>query len=356
MSRIALIGRVPPPYGGVSVHVMRLCKYLRAQNIDAVVWDYDGKEHAFEGVVRGQRGWFAFANFLAFGQWDVLELNTNSVMPIVASAAFASLRRRRLVITLHSMDVIARARRLPALFQTLLRRAFATADPVVCVNQRLADWLSNFSAQATAMVLPAYLPPTVEELKSDTLPAEVTNFRSRIAHMIVVQGVWGGARGEPHVYGFREAIDALSGLRQLGYNCGIALLVGSCYDKEHRDSIIDYYHTLHLEDRVLLCEHGTPGAALIKMSDVLLRPTITDGDSVSVREALDLGVPVVASNCIDRPKGVSVYPTGSTTAMIERLLHIINSPTRHTYEDTHNIGSAAVLRWTQLLLPQKEIV
>jgi len=37
---------------------------------------------------------------------------------------------------------------------------------------------------------------------------------------------------------------------------------------------------------------------------VYLRPTLTDGDAVSIREALDAGVPVVASNVVRRPRGV----------------------------------------------------
>ena len=40
---------------------------------------------------------------------------------------------------------------------------------------------------------------------------------------------------------------------------------------------------------------------MLRLTDVLLKPTNTDGDAISVREALYLGVPVVASDVVERP-------------------------------------------------------
>ena len=50
--------------------------------------------------------------------------------------------------------------------------------------------------------------------------------------------------------------------------------------------------------------------AVISRSALFLRPTLYDGDSLSVREALALGVPVVASTTDFRPDGVTLYRTG----------------------------------------------
>ena len=40
------------------------------------------------------------------------------------------------------------------------------------------------------------------------------------------------------------------------------------------------------------------------MSDALIRATTMDGDSLSVKEALYYGVPVFATDVVDRPSGV----------------------------------------------------
>lgn len=46
---------------------------------------------------------------------------------------------------------------------------------------------------------------------------------------------------------------------------------------------------------------------LIKKSDIVVRATATDGDSLTVREALFAGRPVVATDCVDRPQGTILF-------------------------------------------------
>jgi glycosyltransferase involved in cell wall biosynthesis len=43
---------------------------------------------------------------------------------------------------------------------------------------------------------------------------------------------------------------------------------------------------------------------VLKLSDAFLRTTTTDGDALSVKEALYLNKPVLATNVVDRPQGV----------------------------------------------------
>ncbi len=48
---------------------------------------------------------------------------------------------------------------------------------------------------------------------------------------------------------------------------------------------------------------------VLEASDVFVRPTNTDGDAVSIREALYLGVPAVASDAVERPDGTILFRT-----------------------------------------------
>lgn len=58
---------------------------------------------------------------------------------------------------------------------------------------------------------------------------------------------------------------------------------------------------------------------LLRWSDIYLRPTITDGNSVALLEALALGTPCVASDCITRPAGVTTFKTGSISSMLQSI-------------------------------------
>src|SRR5438132_1391412 len=55
--------------------------------------------------------------------------------------------------------------------------------------------------------------------------------------------------------------------------------------------------------------------AVMQTLDVFVRPTYFDGDAGSVREALALGVRVVASETDSRPQGVWRFPCGDADAL-----------------------------------------
>src|SRR5262249_44065532 len=57
----------------------------------------------------------------------------------------------------------------------------------------------------------------------------------------------------------------------------------------------------------------------ISYSTAFVRPTLRDGDSISVREAMSLGVPVVASNVGTRPDGTLLFPAGNLDGLIDQV-------------------------------------
>src|SRR5207245_3842409 len=65
-------------------------------------------------------------------------------------------------------------------------------------------------------------------------------------------------------------------------------------------------------------ERGRPSLlAVMRALDVFVRPTYFDGDASSVREALALGVRVVASDTDFRPTGTRVFPKGDADALTD---------------------------------------
>ena len=51
-------------------------------------------------------------------------------------------------------------------------------------------------------------------------------------------------------------------------------------------------------------------------SRILLRTTLYDGDAISVREALQLGTPVIATDNAMRPAGVNLIPKSDSSALL----------------------------------------
>jgi glycosyltransferase involved in cell wall biosynthesis len=63
--------------------------------------------------------------------------------------------------------------------------------------------------------------------------------------------------------------------------------------------------------------------AVIGACDVFVRPTLADGDAVSVREALWLERPVAASAVGYRPGGVALFPAGDPEEVARAVLEAL---------------------------------
>jgi glycosyltransferase involved in cell wall biosynthesis len=76
--------------------------------------------------------------------------------------------------------------------------------------------------------------------------------------------------------------------------------------------------------------HRSSALAMIAASDVFVRPTLVDGDSVSVREALALGRRVVATRVGNRPPEARLVPPGDADALAQGLIEAAEQPARAT--------------------------
>ena len=115
-------------------------------------------------------------------------------------------------------------------------------------------------------------------------------------------------------YGFDLLVAALTRLSRLYPSLG-CLVMGS---GEQRAEAEERVREAGLEESILLLGDVNHDACLALMSvcDVFLRPTREDGDSISVREALSLGVPVVASRVGTRPAGAILFHPGDVEEMV----------------------------------------
>ena len=73
--------------------------------------------------------------------------------------------------------------------------------------------------------------------------------------------------------------------------------------------------------------------AVLRASDVFLRPTRADGDSMCVREALAMGCRVVASDAAARPPGTVVFRAGDVEGFAAGVERALAEPRRSTRSD-----------------------
>ena len=131
------------------------------------------------------------------------------------------------------------------------------------------------------------------------------------------------------LYGLDICIDAVNKLKKEGYPVSFIFNVAST-DKL-KELYLNYQlkiNELGLTDDFLLINEKLSFVKLIERTDIVLRPTNTDGDALTVREALFLGKPVVASDIVERPAGTTLFSTRNADDMVIKLKLIIKDNTK----------------------------
>jgi glycosyltransferase involved in cell wall biosynthesis len=221
--------------------------------------------------------------------------------------------------------------------------SLARFDKIICVKD--GD-LQNMPVglKEKTVEIPAFIPPAISGA-SDMVPLslkfnESNSFKMLLSGFIILNEKF------YDLYGFGDAIRLLEQLRMNGKNAELVLIVLS-HDKGKESA--DYVKHLKNEclikglDKYVCWIEGVSMELwpMLKKVHVLLRPTKSDGDALSIRESLFLKVPVITSNVVPRPSDSIVYDVNSENDLLNKTIPLIEN-----YQDyvskigNHNISFA----------------
>jgi glycosyltransferase involved in cell wall biosynthesis len=291
------------------VHVSGIHQQLTAAGITCRVLDMN--------LVRPGFG-FAWAVLRHAWQGWTLHLHTNGhnvkSWLLALGCGLAGQCRGGCVLTLHSGMVPGYLEHAPLWLQKLGRRTLAALTcslyrQVVCVSPEIGSTLLSLGIESRRIeVLPAFLSNQSPEVSPEPgLMARIGRYRPLLSTALFYR---------PE-YGFDLLVACLARL-SCSYPTLGCLVMGS---GEQRAEAEKRVREAGLEESVLLLGDVKHEACLALMSvcDVFLRATLEDGDSISVREALALGVPVVASRVGTRPAGAILFDPGDLEGMLAAI-------------------------------------
>jgi glycosyltransferase involved in cell wall biosynthesis len=144
-------------------------------------------------------------------------------------------------------------------------------------------------------------------------------------------------------------IEALSKIRTKLASAGLLLLGSGTVERELREEI----EALNCQEHVMLAGDVPHNAtiAAIRRSDLMLRTTLYDGDAISVREALQVGTPVIATDNAMRPSGVTLVPKSDLPALVRAIeMQLARPKNRAVGSQTDEANLQAVFDFYQELL------
>ena len=311
--KILLVGDYPPPNGGVATHVDELFRAVRARGEECEVLDIGKGQLPADGVTpAGSIARFTglLASFSARGYR--IHLHTNganlkSWMLASVCAAAGRLAGRPSLITLHSGLGPAWLAESPArrLMAGAVLRQFGT---VIAVNEEIRKALDV----PGAVVLPAF---SLEFLQPGTPPEGLAALRAEASPLYCAMVAPRPEYGEALLLqAFEQVQKSLPNARLALYGPGSEALG----PKQHAGPKPEARSP---KPPFRFGELPRPQAlALVAACDVFVRPTLADGDSVSVREALALGRTVVATRVGNRPAEVKLVEPGDASSLSKGLL------------------------------------
>ena len=221
------------------------------------------------------------------------------------------LRRRGLVMTFHSGGYPSSDAGRRAGFLSMRGFVLRRLDRVVAVNQALVETFHRYGLPShdVRLIAPHAFAGGAAAKPGDSrdLPAPLGEFFARHQPLLLTVGLL-----EPE-YDLRLQIDMLESLREAHPNAGLVIIGSGSLDADLRAYIAAKPYASH----VLLCGDVPHAVTLdaITRCDAMLRTTLYDGDSISVREALHLGTPVIATDTGMRPGGVHLFRGGGPRAL-----------------------------------------
>ena len=225
---------------------------------------------------------------------------------------------KAVVMSLHDQQTVQKLQQV-RIHKRVAARALCLCRGVwwIAASEVVKDQLVSIGVPSSRIrTIPAYLEPSAEGPQSP-LPQGLEGFIDTHEPVLSVYG-WRQDTDDlgRDVYGFDVAVDAAGTLRHERPNLGLVICIPQPDDAARLNDLRQRIRGADLADQVWLQLQALPDATLLwAASDVFLRPTTTDGDSVAVREALAVGTPVVASDSAPRPEDVRVYEWGTSDAL-----------------------------------------
>lgn len=314
--KLAIIGSTPPPIGGVTIHTRRLYDHAKSEHIDAKLFNISifnkGDKDAYS-LIR-------LVDFLLLNKNKVVHYQGSQLIGLISLMLLKIIFRFKLIWSIHSEYTIPNIKE-GSLKKRLIKKLEKNMNMVICDNINIHKQVNDYLLVNTIILSPFFPPINFSNIKLDL----TSHFKSD-AKIIVFNAykLVFNTSGED-VYGLDIFCESLKLMAAGGLRCNVILLIPEfCANSElYLKKQTAWYESQENVEVKVISNSDIEGWRYIKSADIFVRPTITDGDALSVRESLFFDTPVVASDCTSRPLGVVLYKNKNSVDLADKLTGLL---------------------------------
>jgi glycosyltransferase involved in cell wall biosynthesis len=322
--RVLQIGPFAPPHGGVHANLSAIREALheRGGSCEVIVITRPDRPVEKEEGVYCPRTAFQLMRLLFKLNYDIIHLHIGGTLTsrLLALAFVCSLLpKKKSVLTFHAGGYPSSPAGQTAKPFSLRGFVFRRLDRIIGVNTAIVEMFKKFGVASNKACL--IFPYSFTRPPKDTpIPPELNKFLS--SHHPVLISV-GGLEPE---YDLPLQIDVMEQVIEKFPQAGLMIVGSGSLEKDLHERIKSKPYAEH----IMLCGDTERIVTLrmIEEAELMLRTTLHDGDAISIREALFLGTPVIATDNGMRPDGVELIPISDLSALKETIIKCLSNETQ----------------------------
>lgn len=261
--------------GGVSIHIERLMHWLDANQVAFDFCDY--KQESLWHVIR------------KILKHNVIHIHPSNPLFRVLLVTISKIFGKKVVFTVHGN--LGRHSRIKNLMD---KCAVRWCDVPILINKGSYEIATRWNRQSR--LISAYIPPSEDGYIPEYALEIIREARDESKTIVSTNAsVRSFTNEREEIYGIDFLIDYFKDDK----NYFLCVSDPSSQYATH--------YAGHDFKNVLFITEPHSFYAVMKHSDLMVRCTATDGDSLSIREGLDLNIKVMATDCVDRPDGVVLF-------------------------------------------------
>jgi len=302
------IGPLPPPIGGVSMHLFRAMEFYNIPCIDV----------AKEGYKK------SFIKMLS--KYDIIYLHDLSIRSLIILLPFIYFPfwHKELYVVNHNYSFFKKDKQKHYRWRKIIKNIINKSNKILIVNESLRIETSLCFPDKDIVLFDPFIPPDVDKEKLEWL-SYPSQFKDLIAkyETIISAVAWKLSIYEGvDLYGFDLLIELVKRIKNqipsLILVFGLADNISNInYLNIYKEKIKDY----GIEENIYILTGQKQMWPIIKASKLFIRPTYIDGDPISIKEALYFGVKVIASDCTIRDKRVITFKNRDINSLVNTVLN-----------------------------------
>ena len=315
--KIAIIGSYPPPYGGISVHVQRMIGRLGKDEF--ILYNTAPSSHPDAVNFYGKRKLLVLVSFL-FKKFRLIHNHSQDRLVRMVLCALGYVKKN---IYLHIHNASLEEHLHENGISSFLLKKMLKNVHIIADNSRIQLLAAGYNPRSMHQI-DAFIPPVYD---AQIYQSFCSSFSPPPAKIIIIMGGWFSKVRDTDLYGFDMAVEALHTLRNKNHHdIAIIASINGILDQSIYDHFIDRRSAYKLEKYfVILTDELEEIWPLYLLSDMFIRPTITDGSSVALREAKWFELKTIASDAVPRPEDVRLFKNRNVDELVAAITREIKN-------------------------------